>query len=53
MRSPSGRWIYAAKLDSWPKLLVPMLFGQALGVTAAGRVDLVAAALGLCYTGCE
>ena len=52
-RSSSGRWIYAAKLDSWPKLLVPMLFGQALGVTAAGRFDLVAFAFGICFTVCE
>jgi 1,4-dihydroxy-2-naphthoate octaprenyltransferase len=49
-RSPSGRWIYAAKLDSWPKLLVPMLLGQALGVSATGRLDWLAAALGFCFT---
>jgi 1,4-dihydroxy-2-naphthoate octaprenyltransferase/chlorophyll synthase len=52
-RSLIGRWIYAAKLDSWPKLLVPMLFGQALGVAAAGRLDLVAFGLGLAFTICE
>jgi 1,4-dihydroxy-2-naphthoate octaprenyltransferase len=52
-RTPSGRWIYAAKLDSWPKLLVPMLLGQALGVSATGRFDWLAAALGLCFTVCE
>jgi 1,4-dihydroxy-2-naphthoate octaprenyltransferase len=52
-RSLIGRWIYAAKLDSWPKLLVPMLLGQALGVAAAGRVDLVAFGLGLGFTICE
>lgn len=49
-RSLIGRWIYAAKLDSWPKLLVPMLLGQALGVAAAGRLDLVAMGLGLGFT---
>lgn len=52
-RSLIGRWIYAAKLDSWPKLLVPMLLGQALGVAAAGRLDVVAFALGLGFTVCE
>jgi 1,4-dihydroxy-2-naphthoate octaprenyltransferase len=52
-RSLIGRWIYAAKLDSWPKLLVPMLLGQALGVAAAGRLDLVAFVLGFCFTICE
>ena len=52
-RSLIGRWIYAAKVDSWPKLLVPMLLGQALGVAAAGRLDLVAFGLGLAFTVCE
>jgi 1,4-dihydroxy-2-naphthoate octaprenyltransferase len=52
-RSLIGRWTYAAKLDSWPKLLVPMLLGQALGVTAAGRVDTLAFGLGLAFTICE
>jgi 1,4-dihydroxy-2-naphthoate octaprenyltransferase len=49
-RSLIGRWIYAAKLDSWPKLLVPMLLGQALGVAAAGRLDPRASLLGLGFT---
>lgn len=49
-RSLIGRWIYAAKLESWPKLLVPMLLGQAIGVAAAGRLDLLAFALGLGFT---
>jgi 1,4-dihydroxy-2-naphthoate octaprenyltransferase len=52
-RSPSERWIYAAKLDSWPKLLVPMLLGQAMGVMASGRPDLVAFGFGVCFTICE
>ncbi|PRP96240.1 prenyltransferase [Enhygromyxa salina] len=52
-RSLIGRWIYAAKLDSWPKLLVPMLFGQALGVAAAGRVSALALGLGLAFAICE
>jgi 1,4-dihydroxy-2-naphthoate octaprenyltransferase len=52
-RSLIGRWIYAAKLDSWPKLLVPMLLGQGLGVAAAGRLDGQAYGLGLAFTVCE
>ena len=52
-RSSIGRWIYAAKVDSWPKLLVPTLFGQALGVAAAGALDPRAFALGFCFTVCE
>jgi 1,4-dihydroxy-2-naphthoate octaprenyltransferase/chlorophyll synthase len=52
-RSLIGRWIYAAKPDSWPKLLVPTLLGQALGVAAAGRLDFVALALGFGFTLCQ
>lgn len=52
-RSLIGRWIYAAKVDSWPKLLVPMLLGQALGVAAAGRLEPLAFALGFAFTVCE
>ncbi|KIG18044.1 1,4-dihydroxy-2-naphthoate polyprenyltransferase [Enhygromyxa salina] len=52
-RSLIGRWTYAAKLDSWPKLLVPMLFGQALGVAAAGQLNPLAFGLGLAITLCE
>jgi len=49
-RSLIGRWIYAAKIGSWPKLLVPALFGQGLGVAAAGRLDTLAVGLGLAST---
>lgn len=49
-RSWMSRWLYAAKVDSWPKLLVPCLFGQALGVSAAGALDWSALALGLGFT---
>ena len=31
------RWWYAAKPDSWPKLLVPTLLGQALGLAVAAH----------------
>ncbi len=33
------RWRYALKPASWPKLLAPMLLGQALGVHAALRAE--------------
>lgn len=48
-----ARWIYAAKLASWPKLLVPTLLGQAIGVAAAGRLDARALLLGLVFTICD
>ncbi len=37
--SPSARWWYALKPASWPKVLVPALFGQAVGAAAAGRLS--------------
>lgn len=43
------RWVRAAKPDSWPKLLVPFLLGQAMGL-AAGRPSLTALGLGLAFT---
>ncbi len=39
------RWRYALKPASWPKLLAPMLLGQALGVHAALRAERFDAAL--------
>src|SRR5690606_39019727 len=35
----SARFRYALKIASWPKLLVPVAFGQVLGALAAGRFD--------------
>jgi 4-hydroxybenzoate polyprenyltransferase len=43
------RWGHAAKPASWPKLVVPTLLGQALGVAAGGR-SLGALAFGLAFT---
>jgi 1,4-dihydroxy-2-naphthoate octaprenyltransferase/chlorophyll synthase len=37
--SRSARWWYALKPASWPKVLVPALFGQAVGAAAAGRLS--------------
>ncbi len=49
-RSLLARWIYAAKPASWPKLLVPTLLGQAIGVAAVGRLDGFALLLGFGFT---
>ena len=44
------RWLYALKPGSWPKLLVAALLGQAMGIAAAGRVDLGALLAGFTFT---
>lgn len=44
------RWLYAIKPASWPKLLVPMVLGQAVGIYAAGSVNLGAVLFGLLFT---
>jgi 1,4-dihydroxy-2-naphthoate octaprenyltransferase len=41
------RWLFALKPASWPKLLVPVLLGQGLGIAAAGRVSLGALGFGV------
>ncbi len=45
-----GRWLYALKPASWPKLLVPALLGQILGVSRVGGLDLAAVGWGLAFT---
>lgn len=45
-----GRWLFAAKPASWPKLLVPMVLGQAIGLGANDDVSLAAIALGVAFT---
>jgi len=47
-----GRWVYALKPASWPKLLVPTLFGQVLGAVSVGGLDASAMAWGLGFTLC-
>lgn len=49
-RTPWSRWAYAAKPASWPKLLVPTLLGQSIGVAGRGSVDLAAAVVGFAFT---
>lgn len=46
----AGRWRYALKPASWPKLLVPTLLGQVLGVLAAGALSWPALVLGMLFT---
>ena len=44
------RLLYALKPASWPKLLVPMVVGQALGVMSSGTWSWGGAAVGLGFT---
>lgn len=48
--SSTQRWLYAIKPSSWPKLLVPMLLGQAAGVVAHGQVSVAAVLFGVVFT---
>jgi len=43
------RWVFALKLEGWPKLLAPALLGQALGIAALGAWDPRASLLGLAH----
>jgi len=36
--TPTARWRHAIKLASWPKILVPALLGQAIGVAVSGEL---------------
>jgi 1,4-dihydroxy-2-naphthoate octaprenyltransferase len=45
-----GRWFYALKPASWPKLLVPAFFGQMLAVSPARGLDLAALGWGTAFT---
>lgn len=49
-KSRARRWLYALKPASWPKLLVPMLLGQGLGIASAGRPSAGALAFGVVFT---
>jgi 1,4-dihydroxy-2-naphthoate octaprenyltransferase len=44
------RWALALKPASWPKLLVPMLLGQAIGIDATGTISFAGLALGVAFT---
>lgn len=47
------RWLYAIKPASWPKLLVPMALGQALGIAVSGQISMLALLLGVLFTLCD
>ncbi len=47
--SPAGRWWYALKPASWPKVFVPALFGQAVGAATAGHVSMGALVFGVLW----
>ncbi len=50
-RTLPGRWLYALKPQSWPKLLVPCALGQAIGLfDAAGRLSWGGALAGVAFT---
>jgi 1,4-dihydroxy-2-naphthoate octaprenyltransferase/chlorophyll synthase len=49
-KSRFERWAYALKPASWPKLLVPALFGQALGASEAAALRFDALAWGVAFT---
>ena len=46
----ADRWLYALKPASWPKLIVPALFGQLLAASVVGRLNLGALAWGFGFT---
>ncbi|UCH29147.1 MAG: prenyltransferase [Myxococcales bacterium] len=48
--SSVDRWFYALKPASWPKLVVPALFGQLLGASATGQLSLAALGWGFGFT---
>lgn len=48
--SAIDRWYYALKPASWPKLVVPAVFGQLLGAFISGDLDLAAFMWGLGFT---
>jgi len=44
------RWIYALKIKSWPKLLVPFFFGQTFGMANQLSIDPIGFFTGLAFT---
>lgn len=46
----ADRWFYALKPASWPKLVVPALFGQLLGARISGGLNLGALGWGFGFT---
>jgi 1,4-dihydroxy-2-naphthoate octaprenyltransferase len=46
----AGRWQFALKPASWPKLLVPFVLGQGIGIDATGTLSLAGLSLALAFT---
>ncbi|MCB9640105.1 MAG: prenyltransferase [Myxococcales bacterium] len=47
-----ARWLYAAKPNSWPKLLVPTLLGTGIGADAVKHLGWSALGISLLFTCC-
>jgi 1,4-dihydroxy-2-naphthoate octaprenyltransferase/chlorophyll synthase len=47
------RWRFALKPASWPKLLVPFVLGQAIGIDATGRFSPIGFLLALAFTAAD
>jgi 1,4-dihydroxy-2-naphthoate octaprenyltransferase len=45
-----ARWAFALKPASWPKLLVPMALGQAIGIDATGQLSIPGLVIGALFT---
>lgn len=52
-RSTLGRWLFALKPASWPKLLVPAALGHAIGVDSTGTVSFAGLAFGALFVVCD
>lgn len=48
-----ARWWFALKPASWPKLIVPSILGQALGISATGGVSPGGILFGAAFTLCD
>jgi 1,4-dihydroxy-2-naphthoate octaprenyltransferase len=48
--NPLARWSFALKPASWPKLIVPSIFGQALAINYTGHVEWASVGFGVAYT---
>jgi len=44
------RWLFAIKINSWPKMLVPFLWGQSLGIYSNQNLDSLLFFLGFLFT---
>lgn len=52
-RSPLTRWLFALKPASWPKLLVPAVLGQAIGLDETGTLSWPGLLFGALFVVCD